>query len=72
MKDLSFSGIIPQGTPMVQAIPFKRSGAQTKFRCGVLSAEQTDQIEDTVKRLKGHESYYRDNLWDKKTKCPHS
>ena len=72
MKDLSFSGIIPQGTPMVQAIPFKRTGTQTKFRCGVLSAEQTTQIENTIKQLKGHESHYRDNLWDKKTKCPYS
>ena len=74
MKDLNFSGIIPQGTPMVQAIPFKRSGTQTKYRCGVLSADQLAQVENTINRIKGHESHYRDNVWNKEmeTKCPHS
>lgn len=67
MKDLNFSGIIPQGTPMVQAIPFKRSGVKTKHSIGDATVKDVVELEKTSRSLKAHESYYRDSIWKK---CP--
>jgi hypothetical protein len=67
MKDLSFTGIIPQGTPMVQAIPFKRSSVSTKPKIGTMSKKDEESLAVTSKAIKAHESYYRDSIWKK---CP--
>lgn len=67
MKDLSFTGIIPQGTPMVQAIPFKRSGVESKLRVGTMSETDEKELDKTSRCIKAHESYYRDKVW---RKCP--
>lgn len=65
MKDRNFTGIIPQGTPLVQAIPFKRSAIKATYQCGTFSDEQAERLENTSKQIKGHESHYRDHIWRK-------
>jgi hypothetical protein len=69
MNDLSFTGIIPQGTPMVQAIPFKRSGVETKLRVSTMTPKEEQELDKTSRCIKAHESYYRDKVW---RKCPFS
>lgn len=69
MKDLLFKGIIPQGTPMIQAIPFKRSGVETKFRVSTMSTVDERELNKTQLSIKAHESHYRDKVW---RKCPFS
>jgi hypothetical protein len=66
MKDLRFRGIIPQGTPIIQAIPFKRVSATLKCRLGKLA--DISQLRLITKKLLAHGSYYRNILWSKRDK----
>lgn len=63
MKDPSFKGIIPQGTPIIQLIPFKRSALKTKMKCSVMSALDEERMKRTSRQLAAHKSHYRDCLW---------
>lgn len=62
----NYTGIIKQGTPLVQAIPIKRDSfvAQHTIR----KFEKTDlaDLEMTRKKRKAHESHYRDKVWTRK------
>lgn len=72
LKDPKFSGIIEQGTPLVQAIPFKRSEMGGRHSCGTLSKKDLAEIQKTKLKMDAHESYYRDQVWKKdgKSRCP--
>lgn len=62
----NFTGIIPAGTPLVQAIPFKRSNLQRSLPIRKFNAADKAQIELTRRKRASHESLYRDQLWTKK------
>jgi hypothetical protein len=64
LKDPSFKGVIEQGTPLVQAIPFKRTDV-AKPRVGVLSNADLKKLDLTSRCLKSHISFYRNKLWRK-------
>ena len=61
----NWSGILPAGTPLVQAIPIKRGTMLTET-----VREFTDQDHElmnlTRRRRSSHESLYRDSVWSKK------
>lgn len=57
-----FEGIIPNGTPIMQIIPFKREKWNSK---------KTDEIKNLIDKnkynsLRTHNGYYKKNLWSKK------
>lgn len=56
----NYTGIIKQGTPLVQAIPFKRENID--HIVGTLNPEDTKLIEHTRRRHQATESLYRDTL----------
>jgi hypothetical protein len=66
MKDPNFSGIIKQGTPIIQVIPFKRVSHTFKCRLGKLA--DISQLRLIAKKLFAHGSYYRNILWSKQDK----
>lgn len=61
-----YTGILKQGTPLVQAIPVKRDALLTKFNVRAFTQKDLDDLELTRKRRKAHESYYRDSVWERK------
>jgi hypothetical protein len=62
MKDTSFQGVIKQGTPLVQAVPFKRSSG-TKHLVGELSDNDLRELQRTEKRLDASVSFYKNKIW---------
>jgi len=65
-KAPNWSGIIESGTPLVQAIPIKRDNILKEFGVRHMDDVDVKQLEITRKRVKTHESHYRDNVWSKK------
>lgn len=63
MKDRLFKGTIKQGTPLVQAIPFKRG--KTTHRVASLSKKDSARLEKTKRCLSACISHYRDKIWRK-------
>ena len=61
-KEPNYTGIIKQGTPLVQMILIKREKEMKHFELSCLSKEDEELLELTRKRRKAHESYYRDVL----------
>jgi hypothetical protein len=62
----NFHGIIPAGTPLVQAIPIKRSSLDIKPVIRPFNKKDDDDLSFTRKKRASHESHYRDNIWSKK------
>lgn len=62
----NFQGIIPAGTPLVQAIPFKRKNHSKKKLIRAMTDEDFKELNKTRDRRKIHESHYKDNIWTKK------
>jgi len=62
----NFHGIIEAGTPLVQAIPIKRSSIIKKDKKRSMTNDELENLELTRRKLKSHESHYRDRLWEKK------
>jgi hypothetical protein len=58
-----FSGIIPQGTPYCQVIPFKRESWVLEHSKG-LAKEAVDNGRRSLSRISG---WYRDTFWHKKS-----
>ena len=65
-KEPNFTGIIPAGTPLVQAIPIKRDDILSKSSVDKFTKKDYDRLGMTQRKLKMHESYYRDELVEKK------
>jgi hypothetical protein len=62
----NFSGIVPAGTPLVQAIPIKRSAIIQKAETKKAGKKFLDGVALTRRRRASHESLYRDELREKK------
>jgi hypothetical protein len=62
----NWSGIIPAGTPLVQAIPFKRDALIKKTMVKTFSQDDYDALALTRRKRASHESLYKDNIWTKK------
>jgi len=62
----NWSGIIPAGTPLVQAIPFKRDALIKKTMVKTFSQNDYDVLALTRRKRSSHESLYKDNIWTKK------
>lgn len=60
-----FEGIIPAGTPLVQAIPIKRDSMMRKSVVRGMTDNELDHLELTRRKVSVHESHYRDNVWDR-------
>lgn len=56
-----YTGIIKQGTPLVQAIVIKKEPLIAEARA--LTDEELKDIELTARKRKAHESLYRDSIW---------
>ena len=63
---INWTGILPAGTPLVQAIPIKRDTLIKEFETNPLTHELQNEISLTKRKLASHESHYRDNVWKKK------
>jgi hypothetical protein len=62
----NYTGIIRAGTPLVQAIPYKRDVAIKKHKCNKLSDKDNEVLSKTRRKLQSHESHYRDTIWERK------
>jgi hypothetical protein len=62
----NFTGIIPAGTPLVQAIPIKRDTILSKSNIDKFLESDYARVDIASKKLKSHESYYRDEVAVKK------
>ncbi|WP_217468210.1 hypothetical protein [Haloterrigena gelatinilytica] len=61
-----FSGVIPAGTPLIQAIPFKRDGIISDAVVKEMDDEEQAEIQKTKTILSGRESAYRNEMWQHK------
>lgn len=64
-KQPNFTGIIEAGTPLVQVIPVKRKASISKSNIRVFTEDELALRALTRRRRQSHESYYRDNLWQR-------
>lgn len=62
----NFTGILPAGTPLVQAIPIKRSELLNKSKIQKFTEKDFEKLQLTSRQRSSHESHYRDNLVEKK------
>ena len=60
-KQPSYTGIVKQGTPLVQAIVIKKE--EFDVTCRSLTDEDVAAIELTRRKRRAHESLYRDHIW---------
>lgn len=65
-KEKNFTGIVSQGTPLVQAIPIKRSTLFNEYVTRPISEKDQRDLELTRRKRLAHESYYRDSIWKRK------
>jgi hypothetical protein len=65
-KKPNFTGILQAGTPLVQAIPIKRSELLNKNEIAKFSKKDYDEQKLVQRQMASHESYYRDQLVEKK------
>lgn len=65
-KEGNYEGIIPSGTPLVQAIPIKRDSILTSQKFEVMTVPQYQELEKLRRERSAHESLYRDFLWERK------
>lgn len=62
----SFTGIIKQGTPLVQAIPIKRDALFNDYNVRTFTQKDLEELDLTRRRRSAHESHYRDKVWEPK------
>ena len=60
-----FEGIIPAGTPLIQAIPIKRDMLMKDYTNRPMTDEELTDLDKTRAKVRVHESHYRDNIWDR-------
>jgi len=58
-----FDGVLPAGTPMIQAIPFKRDTMLSDATARSMSEDEALEQARTKTELSSHESTYRDDRW---------
>jgi hypothetical protein len=62
----NYTGIIRAGTPLVQAIPIKRTNLIKKFKARIMTKKEKEEHDRYGRKRQSHESYYRDNIWERK------
>lgn len=62
----NYSGLLEAGTPLIQAIPIKRSTLIKKSSTKKMSEKDLQTLDKTRRKRKSHESYYRDSIHEKK------
>lgn len=62
----NFTGIVKQGTPLVQVIPVHRSMIGRDFEVGAIDPKTWAEVELTRRKRAAHESHYRDQCWVRK------
>jgi hypothetical protein len=65
-KEPRYTGIIKQGTPLVQAIPIKRDALISDYKVRKFEQKDIEDLELTRRKRKAHESLYRDHIWEPK------
>lgn len=61
-----FEGIIKQGTPFLQVIPFKREDWESGFADYPIEEAMNHSLADGMKFRSVDDGYYRDHIWEKK------
>lgn len=61
--EANFTGVIKQGTPLVQAIPIRRDALLKGYTADVFCARELQDLELTRRKRQAHESHYRDHCW---------
>jgi hypothetical protein len=65
LNDPDFEGLIPAGTPIAQAIPFKRTSWRSKYQ--ETTPEVTKMVTKSVAELNSrYYDAYRNRWWSKK------
>ena len=62
----NYEGVLKTGTPLAQAIPIKRSEFLSKAKVEKFTEADYRNIMVTKRRIGSHESYYRDEVAEKK------
>jgi len=62
----NFDGILPAGTPLIQAIPIKRDSFNIESDCHAFTSDEWKVIEKTRAKRRVNESLYRDEGWVRK------
>jgi len=62
----NYDGLIKAGTPLVQAIPIKRSEFLGKAKVEKFTDVDWKRMNKTKLKISSHESYYRDDVVEKK------
>jgi hypothetical protein len=62
----NYDGILPIGTPLVQAIPIHRSSFQIEEDLHPFTENEIKVIDKANKSRQIHRSFYRDKLWVRK------
>ncbi|WP_200531566.1 hypothetical protein [Halorubrum sp. LN27] len=65
-SDPEFSGVIPAGTPLIQAIPFKRDGIISDAVVKEMNEDEQAALQKTKTILGSRESAYRNEMWQHK------
>ncbi|AAL54991.1 hypothetical protein HrrHF2_475 [Halorubrum phage HF2] len=61
-----FEGVVPQGSPIIQVIPFHRDTMLTDATSRPMTEEEDMEIRRTKNEISAHQSMYRDNRWQHK------
>lgn len=61
-----FTGIVKQGTPLVQVIPLHRPTLLNRSNTRVITPDDQARLEKTRRQRAAHESLYRDHRWVRK------
>ncbi len=65
-KKAGFTGIVTQGTPLVQVVPLHRSLIDVDYKIDMLDLGTMGDVEHTRRQRGAHESLYRDSRWVRK------
>jgi len=65
-KEKNYEGILKTGTPLAQAIPIKRSEFLSKANVEKFTEADYKNMDVTKRRIRSHESYYRNEIVEKK------
>lgn len=65
-KQPNYTGLVKQGTPLVQVIPIHRSMLTREFTVRTIEDADITEIDGTRRKRAAHESHYRDACWVRK------
>lgn len=62
----NYHGVLEAGTPLVQVIPIKRDTLFKEYNVREMTNNEVDEHLLTKRKLKSHQSHYRNRIWEKK------